>query len=384
MAKGSIFKGDKITVKDSLSGIEVTRLSPDVGHTFHPYFTQPLFTSDGRNILAASDRTGAWQLYNMEIATGDMVQLTDEPDILRPGASLLDPNTMRAFYWSGKTLKSVRLDNLEQEEYYTIPEGFHGSILSITGDGTAIHFAYSEDLALSTATGKIYSTMGETLFRRPSSVVMRVNISDKSAKAIWGEREWISHVNTSPVDSDIVCFCHEGSWHLVQRTWIVKASTSEVWPIVETKRYLERAGHEIFTRTGRVCTQFGRRESPAHGWKCADIFINPDGTNMTMYEYKPGDKPMHVQVDSTEHFGVADGAFIVGGPKDGNNYISLVKYENGLAKQKILCVHGTSWTAQNCHPHPIWFPDDSRVLFDTDREGHTNIYIAPGNYDAIK
>jgi oligogalacturonide lyase len=226
--------------------------------------------------------------------------------------------------------------------------------------------------------------MNETLFRRPSSVVMQVNVSDKSARAVWGEREWISHVNTSPVDGDIVCFCHEGPWHLVQRTWIVRPSTSEVWPIVNTKLHLERAGHEIFTRSGRICTQYGRRKSPSHEWECADLFINPDGTNMVMYEYKPGRKPMHVQVDSTESYGVADGAFLVGGPEDGNNYISLVKYENGLAKQRILCTHGTSWSAQHSHPHPVWFPDDSMVFFTSDRGGNCNIYIAPGNYEALK
>lgn len=383
MPKGTLFKGDKVTVKDNLTGVEVVRLSPNVGNTFHPYFTQPLISFDGRNVLVASDRTGSWQLYNMSVETGDMIQLTDEPDI-RPGSSLLDPNTMRAFYWAGRKLKSVRLDTLEEDEYYAVPEGFHGSILSITSDGTALHFAYSEDMNLSTVTNKIYSGMYETFFRRPSSVVMQVNVADKSAKAIWGEREWISHVITSPVDNDIVCFCHEGPWHLVQRTWIVRASTCEVWPIVETKRYLERAGHEVFTRSGRICTQYGRRKSPAHDWECADLFINPDGTNMKIYEYKPGRKPMHVQVNSTESYGVADGAFIVGGPKDGNNYISLVKYENGLAKQKILCTHGTSWTAQHSHPHPIWFPDDSKVLFTSDREGHCNVYIATVDFDVFK
>lgn len=382
MAQGRIFKGDKVSVKDNLTGVEVTRLSTNVGNTFHPYFTQPLFSFDGRNILVASDRTGSWQLYNLVVSTGDMVQLTDEPNI-RPGSSLLDPNTMKAYYWADDTLKSVNLDTFEQEEYYTLPVGFRGSILSITGDGTTLYFAYSENLALSTTTGKIYSGMSETLFRRPTSVVMKVDVNGRNAEAIWGEREWISHVIASPVDNDIVCFCHEGHWHLVQRTWVVRASTSEVWSIVQTKPHLERAGHEFFTRSGRICTQYGRRKSPAHEWECADLFVNPDGTNMIKYEYKPGTKPMHMQVDSTESYGVADGAFIVGGPKDGNNYISLVKYENGLAKQKILCTHKTSWTTQHSHPHPIWFPDDSMVLFTSDREGTCNIYIALGEYETL-
>jgi len=51
MPKGTVFKGNKVTVKDNLTGVEVTRLSSDVGNTFHPYFTQPLFSFDGKNIL---------------------------------------------------------------------------------------------------------------------------------------------------------------------------------------------------------------------------------------------------------------------------------------------------------------------------------------------
>lgn len=374
MAIGQLYKGSPLHYKDEVTGYEIIRLSNNEGNTVHPYFTQPLFTADGKYLLTASDRTGSWQLYLMEVANGNMLQLTDEPGIYFQTA-LIDANRKIAYYWAFDVLKSVDCNTFETREHYRLPKGFGPGALCITADGQYVDLNYSENLELSTVTGTLYSGMSETLFRHPASVVMRVDVLNGGANALWGEHEWISHIITSPVDKNIVVFNHEGHWHLVQRTWVVNASTMEVWPIVETKRYLERAGHEFFTKKGNICTQYGRRDTPTSPWKCADLFIAPDGGNMRKFEYRPGTKPAHVQVNSTETYGIADGAFMIDGPKDGSRYMSMVKYEDGLARQQLLCVHDTSWKTQHSHPHPIFAPNDQAVIFGTDRGGLSNVHM---------
>ena len=62
MAIGQEFKGNPYHYKDEYTGVEVIRLSDNVGNTVHPYFTQPLFSADGKHLLKASDRTGSRQL----------------------------------------------------------------------------------------------------------------------------------------------------------------------------------------------------------------------------------------------------------------------------------------------------------------------------------
>lgn len=101
---------------------------------------------------------------------------------------------------------------------------------------------------------------------------------------------------------------------------------------------------------------------------------------MEKYDY-PGPKPTHVQVNSTETMGVGDGAYLRPDFKDGKNFMSLIRYEGGKANMKLLCRHDTSWKAQRAHPHPIFTPDDSSVIFDSDREGNSNIYLAPAEYE---
>lgn len=382
MKAGKVYQSDLVKVKDKETGVEVIRLTDNKGNTARPYFTQSLISEDGKNLLISSDRSGSWQLYNLDMTTGKMVQLTNDSD-LSALTSCLDGKKMVAYYWSGKVLKSVNLDSLKTEEIYKVPEGFKPSILSMTSDGKFLDFAYSEELNLSTVTGKIYSGMLETLYRRPTSVVMRVNVEERSAMAVWGERNWISHVNTSPVDNDIILFNHEGPWHLVQRMWVVKVSTHEVWPLVEQERHFERSGHEFFTKKGKIVTQYGSRPTPTADWNNADIFVNPDGSEKEKYDY-PGPKPMHVQVNSDETLGVGDGAYLKSDFKDGDKYICLIKYEDGQAKMRLLCRHDNSWETQASHPHPIFTLDNSYVIFNSDRGGKVNIYMAPADWESLK
>ncbi|HRU32543.1 MAG TPA: oligogalacturonate lyase family protein [bacterium] len=182
--------------KDKDTGVIVTRLTDGMGNSIHPYFTQPLVSNDSRILLIESTRSGRWQLFSLELDTGLMVQLTDDPGI-RPHSSCLDPNRLIAYYWDGKILKSVDLNTLKTDQLYFVPSGFHTGILSLTADGRYLAFVYSEDLEISTGTGAQYSEMLEHLYRRPSSVIMRIDLESQRIEAAWGEREWISHVTSS-------------------------------------------------------------------------------------------------------------------------------------------------------------------------------------------
>lgn len=81
-------------------------------------------------------------------------------------------------------------------------------------------------------------------------------------------------------------FCHEGPWHLVQKIWIVKASTHEVYPILPMEKYIERAEYKFFTSRGRIVAQFARRDSLiSKEWISYDVLMNSDGTDVRMFRY---------------------------------------------------------------------------------------------------
>jgi len=371
------------TCRDGVTGVEVTKLTDDVGNTIHPYFTQNLMTPDSEVILLTSDRTGWWQLYRLNIPDGELVQLTEDGNVF-PHCPCLDGKHGVAYYWDGRFLKAVDIESFEIRIVYSIPPGFKPSILSITPDGRYLAFAYTEDVPLSTLRGREYSAFLEHMYLRPRSVVVRIDLEKEEVLPVWGETEWITHVNISPVDPNIILFCHEGPWHLVQRMWIARADTHEVWPLVPQKRYVERVGHEFFTNDGVVVAQYGRRSTPSsNDWTYYDLFVRPDGSGLRMYRY-PSKPPAHIKVNSKASLAVGDRGYATPDFKEGGAFISLIKYNRGgTVDLKLLCRHDTSWLTQRSHPHPIFTPDDEYVIFTSDRGGRCNVYMAPGKWDEV-
>lgn len=385
-------KGDIITFEaekrpDPQTGIEVTRLTDNTGETDHPYFTASQIASDSKHLIVYNNRTGTKQLYAINLTKGEMVQLTDDAN----GASsaCLDQTHRIAYYFSGRTLKSVHLDDHTEESLMDIPEGFEAASLSCTHDGRHLAFTMMEVANMELCTFPFESEyqggskgFREKFFRWPSSVIMRFDTQNKAPYVVTGELHRMTHVIISPIDGNIVLFCHEGPWQLVQRMWIAKVATDEVTPLIETKRNLERAGHEFFRADGRVGAQYSSRYRPDMNYlHHADIYVNTDGSDERRYYY-PYQRTSHVQAHPTENIGVGDGAHIRADQKDGRNYMSLIQYddEKHQARVGLLCEHGTSWK-KSSHPHPIFTPDGNRVVWGSDRDGHMNIYIADANLD---
>lgn len=378
--KGDVYYSTITRKQDELTGVEVIQLTDNSGDTYHPYFTKTLIDSENNYILLASNRTGSMQLYTLRFKDGQMVQVTDQ-DGVSPFCSVLDAWHHIVYYFADRTLIRVRLDNLEVEELMQIPLGFKPSDLSIDNSGKFLAFSYVEHMELCTETGGTYSTHREKHFRRPTSVVIRYDIEKRSPYVVWGEGQYISHVNISPVDPNIIVFCHEGPWLQVQRMWTARIDHDKVYPLVDQKVNLERIGHEFFTASGRIGAQYSSRERIGdefllHG----DIFINVDGSNERRYYY-PYTRPSHVQMNYQETVGVGDRAHIREVMEDKGNYMSLLRYEGDAIEVGLLCAHGTSWRSQMSHPHPLFTRDDQHIVFSSDRGGKSNVYMARADWE---
>ena len=94
----------------------------------------------------------------------------------------------RLFYFDGPVLHSVATDTLADRELYRVPAGFQPSLPTCTADGRYLAFAYCQETALSTETGRIYATMHERDYQHPHSVVMRIDTESGQALAAWAKR----------------------------------------------------------------------------------------------------------------------------------------------------------------------------------------------------
>lgn len=62
--------------KDPVSGVLVTQLTNYKGHSHHFYFTNVGWYAGGNKLLFGSDRNNRTNLFCVELATGEIEQLT--------------------------------------------------------------------------------------------------------------------------------------------------------------------------------------------------------------------------------------------------------------------------------------------------------------------
>jgi len=279
-------------------------------------------------------------------------------------------------YFDGQMLRTLKVDTMEDRELYTVPEGFDASLSTCTANGGFVAFAYKEKRAVSTRTGVIYSDMAETFYQHPACVIMRINTSNGQPVAVWGERNWISHVLIHPTDSEQIVFCHEGGGLVSQRMFLVKvtggtshkARATPLFPM----RDAEFTVHEYFTRDGDVGFQY----EVERGGKMEyyNAFIRTDGTWVRTYRL-PGPRPGHIQSNSDNTLVVGDRGFLSEDDKQGPFFMSLMTHNNGFAKVKRLCRYVPGPT-QYSHGHPIFSHDDKWVLFNSRIGTKENVAMA--------
>ena len=402
--KGTIYELQRKSEKDPMTGVEVIRLTDNRGNYDRPYFTTRQFDRAGRYTLFVSDFTGTsraknpdapavgkigfGELFLLELETGKALQVTEGEAIkMGHGAhAMMGPDGKKAYYYSNEQLKEVDLETLESRELMWIPNSYNFHSLSITDDSRYLAFSVVEEMVL--LTSRFADPMSEAapgarerFFKEPGSLVIRYDTVTGTAEAVCGGHHRITHVSLMPSDGDRLLFCHDGPWHLTQRMWTARASTDEVKPLVSQQHNLEGIVHEFFTPGGRIGAQYSYRYKPDMDFFLfADLFVDFDGGNQERYYY-PYLRPGHVSVNSRETLAAGDRAMIRKDMKDSERYLSLIRYhsQDHRAEVSLLCAHDPSGQ-KSAHVHPVFTPDDSHIVYSSDKEGRLNIYMVEADW----
>jgi len=367
--------------KDPKTGAKILQLTSNGSNNVHPYFTSEGFIGDdAKNAIFISDRSGSYQWYMLNIPTGKLVQLTSGRKCNTNSCAV--SRNGKLFYLDGPTLRYLRLDTnkFEDRELYRAPDGFDPGIPSCTADGHYVAFSYCQMFPSSTRRNVIYSTMMETYYQHPHSVVMRVDTAaatgEATAMASWGDAMQFSHTLIHPTQPNLILFVHEGG-HLVvqQRMWTIDVDQEAAR--VAKPLFIQRPGdgcvHEFFTRQGEVGVQYtiirGKEKEEFNA------FIRADGTWMRQYRY-PDRRPGHFQSNSDNSLCIGDCAYFNPQDDEGGKYLGLMTHSNGVVNIKRLAYHQTSWKTQESHPHPVFSPDDKWVMYNSDVEKKYNVYLA--------
>ena len=374
------YASEKRKIQDPLTGREMWQLTAGAARNVHLYFTENSFTAGRPEIYFLSDREtpGADNIFRMDLHSGAMERLTafEHPDTLR--ALTKDRQSRRLLYWRGPEVVLMDTATRRETVLHTLEDGFTRGRLSLSCDGATVAIQCNEDVSVEH--GLNYAGFAEKMVRVKRSRILTVP-ADASAKArvVFRDTAEGGHLQFSPVDPDLLMFCHEGPWHLVlQRIFLLDRRSGEVWPCFR-QDVQDSVGHEFFAQNGDI---FFDNRGPGH-----DGTITSDLTQAVAQEEAAGDFvpyvgyagadgrvkatiPMphylnHYHADSTRMRLVGDGV----------REIALIDMTQEPPAMTTLCGHKTSWYGQHTHCHPTWAWDDSAILYASDETGSVQLYL---------
>ncbi|MFC3340837.1 oligogalacturonate lyase family protein [Paenibacillus abyssi] len=270
-----------------------------------------------------------------------------------------------AYYRTGNQVVELHLENLEERLLFSGPDQWILGNLNCSADGKYVITSQREDLShrFLIDLGNGYIGHQELMEARPKSAILRIPVAGGEAEAVFEDDCFITHINASPTIPNLITFCHEGPWHLVdQRIWGLNLDSGETWKIRPRKEPQEKVGHEYWYPDGETIGYHGFRENGAGFFGK----IKYDNTELEETEFSFVN--WHAYSHGFEKI-VVDGR----APID-----VLVVWEqvgDAFSAPKVLCEHRCSFHSQKVHAHPRFSPDGSKLLFTSDKNGYGNLYL---------
>jgi len=351
------------TAPDRLTGIEVKQLTDYKGHSHHLYFTNPGWYHNNERLLFASERNNRNNLFGLELATGEIEQLTDLDETHRSFLpTCVNPIRDEAYYRDGEGFYALDLGTGVSRQIFHIDLewNLHMSNCDAAGEFVYLSIFHDPQRLIQRFGAAAAPAMWQS---KPTSRIVQVPRSGGESRIIHEEQRWIGHTNTSPTRPELLTFCYEGPWDKVgQRIWVMNVKTGSIHPVRPVSGE-EVVGHEYWYADGLRIGYHGRKgpDCPLLG------HIGYDNGGQCDMVFTTG--------GNTDHIFSLDENLIVG---DGDGVIKCWRKEGmEYSQPRVLCTHDSGMRIQKTHPHPRISPDGSYIIFTSDRGGYGNLYLVP-------
>jgi oligogalacturonide lyase len=274
---------------DRDTGHRIIRLSREDG-TQSLYFNQNAYTADGKKLIVTTPGGG---IATITLATREIKPLVTGPvSVLVAGHKTGDvyytkrapggPDAGTGGRNTGVTVFATNVDTGVTREVVKLPPG--RMVSSLNADETLLLGTYIDGPPRAAATRNpqagANSRFGQANYEAvgadgkpmtfadakdlrlheqlmaarsgPPRVLFTVNVATGALKEILREHEWLGHLQFSPTDPSFIMYCHEGTWHEVDRIWTVRTNGEHLTKIHSRTMNMEIAGHEFFSADGKT------------------------------------------------------------------------------------------------------------------------------------
>jgi oligogalacturonide lyase len=378
-----VYPPEKQSFEDRVTGRPVYRLTGYKGHSQHAYFTDDSWYDGDRRMLFLSDRENVRNIFSIEIESGEITRLTDfaggTADVKCPMA--VNHRRSEIYYEKDDEVFAFSLETLSARPVYKIPAGFNFGGARPSGDGKYIVAGLSEDLSASIKSNLAAGYIGfrEIHQAKPDCRIIKINLSDNSVDEVWREKCWVGHVNPSPSIGNIITFCHEGPWDLVDhRIWILDLDTGKASAFRERRVPKEKIGHEYWFADGvHVGYQVHRPDAASPRGEVSCFGFAPYDGKKAAVEAEA------VRVPGPDHVHSVDFNVIV---SDTGKSIKAYRYNGAnFDGPRVISMHDGSFDWGAHHPHPAVTRDGKNVVYNSTASGYCDIYMTaiPDDFDSL-
>ena len=379
---GTKYPSEKRTYIDEKSGAIVTQLT-NQGINYHFYFTENSFDLEGKTIYFLSNRgneeTEICNLFSMDLESGEMIQLTDDPEGVEVGRITKTPDSEYIAYITGRQLRLYCTRTGENKLLREEPSMLMHN-LSFSCDKKWIGFTRDEHVDALPDGGPNYAGFKEKMFATKDGRISMIDLNGEHFHDVFRDTHWLSHFQFSPNDPEIAMFCHEGPWNYVQqRIWIINMKSGEVWPCFRQKED-DCVGHEFWTRNGDIIfdNRRGGHDGTISNTK-EQVYASKQVSKETPYfgfAHKDGSVYRKIEMPyyCNHYFANSDLSLFVGDAVE--DIVLIQPNTDGVAQVQVLAEHHTTWHYQRSHCHPTFSWDGKKLLYaaDTD-QWNDNLFL---------
>jgi oligogalacturonide lyase len=242
------------------TGHRVVRLSREAGSASF-YFHQNSYTPEGDKLILSTPRG----LETVDLKTRALEVVVPRGGYSGGGSSGVEVGRKsRQVYYSargetGTVIRATHLDTKRTRDAVKLP--FFAAFNGVNADETLVIGTLNErpprtsqDSASSTnlppESGRRRSLAAQTNIPR-SMKFFAADLKTGAVTFFNPDTHWLNHAQCSPTDPALMLYCHEGTWHEVDRVWTLRVGTDT--PRLMHKRTMpyEITGHEFFSRDGQ-------------------------------------------------------------------------------------------------------------------------------------
>jgi oligogalacturonide lyase len=202
------------------------------------------------------------------------------------------------------------------------------------------------------------------------------NLKTAKADTVGYQYGWLNHMQFNPKDPNLLLYCHEGTWHEVDRIWTIRTDGSEMTLRHARSMDMEIAGHEFWSWDGRTIWYDLQTPRSQVFWIAG---VNIATGQRTQYRIDRDAWSVHYNVSRDDSLFTGDGgdetqvAFSSNG-----RWINLftVQRDGTLKREKLvnMAKHDYVTGRGGVEPNGSITPDKKWVIFTGNFDGARHVY----------